>query len=97
MCFIHKLRQSIPYQQAKIETDMGLGRWFRWQRAYEELNSVPRMHIFFKKKKGRTRGGGKKVKHGGICVHVCIVGTRETELAEPWGSLTDQPSIVSEL
>lgn len=60
MCFIHKLRQSIPYQQAKIETDMGLGRWFRWQRAYEELNSVPRMHIFLKKKKVELGEVGKK-------------------------------------
>lgn len=40
---------------------------------------------------------GKKVKHGGICAHICIVGTREIELAEPWGSLTGHPSIASEL
>lgn len=30
----------------------------------------------------------KKVKHGGVCAHICIAGTRERELAEPWASLT---------
>lgn len=39
----------------------------------------------------------KKVKHGGVCAHICIAGTRERELAEPWASLTGHPSIVSEL